>query len=278
MPSNAVVIVVVSFLLLALIYSSSSKFHVFALNVTCNTPGTLGIRTCCYDTVEAGKAVTYCALCVTTGDGITHCGDFTKQRVALGGVLNPQLGNAQIAPGTPPPGSIIKVPPGPNAATTNNNTGTPPPGSIIKVPPGSVNPAGNATGGVIKVPPLIPTNPSNNTGGTPPPPPAGQGCGPGTDNSTCSTTSNPQSTPTPPPTAQTTCPDGSQPDSSGKCPTSNPNTSVPPPSSNNNNPPANNAPPSGGSSSSNGGGSGSSNNYNNGGGTSFSSGTSLPSK
>jgi uncharacterized membrane protein YgcG len=253
MPSKAVILVVISFLLLALIYSPSSKYHVFGHQVTCSAAGTLGFKTCCYTTVEAGKAATYCSvLCYTTGDGITHCGQFIKQRVLLGGVLNP-LGNATIAPGTPPPGSIIKV------------------------PPGSVNLAGNATGGVIKVPPLIPTNPSNNTGGTPPPPPAGQGCGPGTDNSTCSTTSNPQSTPTPPPTAQTTCPDGSQPDSSGKCPTSNPNTSSPPPSSNNNNPPANNAPPSGRSSSSNGGGSGSSNNNNNGGGSS-SSGTSSPSK
>lgn len=75
MPSKAVVIIVASFLLLALIYSSSSKFHVFALNVTCNTPGTLGIRTCCYYTVEAGKAVAVCALCVTTDDGTTHCGE-----------------------------------------------------------------------------------------------------------------------------------------------------------------------------------------------------------
>jgi len=53
-----------------------------------------------------------------------------------------------------------------------------------------------------------------------------------------------------------TCPDGSQPDSSGKCPTTQSPSS--PPSSNNNNPPTNNPPPSGGSSNNNGGGDGSS--------------------
>lgn len=101
-------------------------------------------------------------------------------------------------------------------------------GSIIKVAPGTINPAGNAT------------NPSNSTG-----------------------TLHPVNIiKAPSVTTTQTRPDGSQPDSSGKCPTSNPNTSSPPPSSNNNNPPANNPPPSGGSS--NDGGSGSSNNNNGG--------------
>jgi uncharacterized membrane protein YgcG len=58
-----------------------------------------------------------------------------------------------------------------------------------------------------------------------------------------------------PPTTKT-CPDGSQPDSSGKCPTTQSPSS--PPSSNNNNPPTKNPPPTGGSSNNNGGGDGSS--------------------
>jgi uncharacterized membrane protein YgcG len=120
------------------------------------------------------------------------------------------------------------------------------------------------------------------TGPINPPPSAGSALPPsgnntGTPGKTSTGTLPPVSViKVPPLTTTQTCPDGSQPDSSGKCPTSNPNTSSPSPSSNNNNPPANNPQPSGGSSNGNGGGSGSSG-KNNGGGSSI-SGTSSPSK
>src|SRR5713226_4400018 len=115
MPSKAVVIVVASFLLLALIYSSSSKFHVFGLTATCGSPGSIAglkIYTCCYNTVDdKGVTTAHCALCTqspppigeTGSGGPIVCGNFTRVGVTVGGVLNP-LGNAQIAPGTPPPG------------------------------------------------------------------------------------------------------------------------------------------------------------------------------
>jgi len=211
MPSKAVVIVVVSFLLVVLIYSSVAQFDVSArkpkqINNFCNpsTPtitGAVKAETCCQ---AINGVYTFCTKCQydANGNNVGGCINFYPSRLAANSTgLPTPAGNA-----LPPPG---------------NNTGTPGKTNTGTVPPASV----------IKVPPLTTTQ---------------------------------------------TCPDGSQPDSSGMCPTSNPNTSSPPPSSSNNNPPANNPQLSGGSSNGNGGGSGSSS-KNNGGGSS-SSGTSSPSK
>jgi hypothetical protein len=317
MPSGAVIIVFVSFLLVVLVSGPSSAFNAFAkptgpggtTSTDCG-PGTPnGQKTkCCYSTLDSQGNIqdTYCATCkiVPPTNYISCAGaTWTKART---GIVNNNVANSV-------------------GTTTGNNTGTSTPGGIIKVPlnltkarlgpitlspPGGGTRTGTAENTVVPGIPIrngtnaLPTG--NSAGTTPPPPPTAlvgcgpgtdnstcntstsnqsaaapptePGCGPGTDNSTCNTsTPNPQSTPTPPPTPQTTCPDGSQPDSSGKCPTSNPNSPSPPPSSNTNNPPPNNPPASGGSSSSNGAGSDSSNNNNNGGGSS-STGTSSPSK
>jgi hypothetical protein len=180
MLSKAVVIVVISFLLVILIAGATSTSIVFAkINKTVTTctknksSKYANAYTCCYSTTNTQTLVShdYCADCFAQSGGFA-CGDYvqTFRKGQPTGVLAP------LGPNAPP------------------NIGTPPPVSIIKVPPGTFNPGGNSTGGVIKVPPLIPTNPNNNTGGTPPPPTglAGPGCGPGTDNSTCSTsTPNP---------------------------------------------------------------------------------------
>jgi uncharacterized membrane protein YgcG len=289
MPSEAVIIVVASFILVVLISGPSSTFNAFALPTgpggTTSTdcgPGTPnGQKTkCCYSTLDSQGNIqdTYCATCkIVPPTNYISCAGATWTKARTGIVNNNVANSVGITTGnntgTSTPGGIIKVPLNLTKAR---------PGPITLSPPGGGTRTGTAENTVVPGIPIrngtnaLPTG--NSTGTTPPPPPTALvGCGPGTDNSTCNTsTPNPQSTPTPPPTPQTTCPDGSQPDSSGKCPTSSPNTPSPPPSSNPNNPSPNNPPPSGGSSSSNAGGGGNGNN-NNGGGSSG-SGTSSPSK
>jgi hypothetical protein len=214
-------------------------------------------------------------------------------RAPIGGITT---GNNS---GTPlPPGSIIKVPPGTISASPAGNTGNATnPGPVTTIiPPSLFKPTGNLTN--------APPTTNNSTGNTiargigtysptgycvrsnhytclpcDPGLPSGRDtCIPGSEwpgptsfkNNTGSSPPPVNIVKAPAVTTTQTCPDGSQPDSSGKCPTTNP-------SSNTNNLPPNKPPPSGGSSSSNTGGSGNSNNNNNGGGSS-SSGTSSPSK
>jgi hypothetical protein len=182
MPSKAVVIIVASFLVVALVCSSVTitllPYDVFArmkhvvTAMTCDNVYSGGLITgtkCCYSTydddgVNISNYHDYCHNCDRFG---LNCGPEyeVRQMGTTGGLI--------------PTGNLTNAPP------TGSNTGTSqPPVSVIKVPPGAI---GNAT------------NPSNNTVGTPPPPTTPtSGCGPSTDNSTCSTTSNQtQSTPTP---------------------------------------------------------------------------------
>jgi hypothetical protein len=150
-----VVIVVASFLLVILIYSTVVH-DVFAKHVITTTACSvvdLGAGTrCCYSTydVSAGGSIsnfhTYCQDCDRGG---SNCGAEYEVRNTGSGVVAP--GNLTNAPPSNtgkttgvlnPPANLT------NAVPTNNSTGTSPPISVIKVTPGTI---GNAT------------NPSSNT-------------------------------------------------------------------------------------------------------------------
>lgn len=136
---EAVALVVVTFLVIILIYSSVAKFDALARqkkptsDITCNKK--LDLKTgkwdgssyqCCYWSVDSkGNAQDYfCADCSTAADGVSlACNDYV-----------------QVTKGTPP-GGIVKVPSGnpTNALPPSNNTSTVPPESIFKMPPGTTN-------------------------------------------------------------------------------------------------------------------------------------------
>lgn len=130
-------------------------------------------------------------------------------------------------------------------------------GAIKPIPYSQMNNVTNTTVAASGGKGAGPTCVNNCTAGTPPP----IDCKTNPKDPSCLPTQQQLTTPT-----SQTCPNGSQPDSNGKCPTAptttNPTTSGPPPNSNNNTPPANNPPPSGGSSNSNGGGDGNAGNNN----------------
>jgi hypothetical protein len=158
--NKAAVLVVVSFLLVILIYSSVAQFDVFArpknIEMLCHdaTPtikGAVTAEVCCQ---HINGAITVCNKCQYDANGKTvgSCINFYPEGQMPGGnstgpptnVLPPGDNN----PSTLPPGSIIKVPPGTTNAgpitTTGNNTGSVN-GTITKVPPGIFKPTGNAT-------------------------------------------------------------------------------------------------------------------------------------
>jgi hypothetical protein len=171
MPSKSVVLVIVSFLLVTLIYSSVTKFNVFALKkyvgeIACFPKGALYLSeatqvTCCQNTYyQDGLVIRYCTDCDNTQPP-SNCGPrYEANRGGVnppglptpaGGATNalPPSGNNSGTPGT----SIFNpVRNATNAVPSSNGTSTPPPGSIIKVPVNHTN--------------ALPT--SNNTGTTPP--------------------------------------------------------------------------------------------------------------
>jgi hypothetical protein len=176
MPSEAVIIVVVSFLLAVLVSGPSSAFNAFAkptgpggtTAINCG-PGSYNGKTfCCYFTKDSQGNLQdlYCANC-TAKTSYVDCRGATweLQRMLTGNNIGTRVPNsAGITTGnntgTPvPPGSIIKVPTGTVGSATNpsNNTGTPSFGNIIKVPVNHTNalPTGNKT---------APSPPNNATG------------------------------------------------------------------------------------------------------------------
>jgi len=211
MPSKAVVFVVVSLLAVALIFSSASQVLAKprqAGPVTCRTVPTMAGNTqaqCCQDRPgQYGHTVTWCTTCDNTNPP-SNCSDrycvsgcaFARLTGNITGTLLPPtnaLPPSGNSTGTPPPGSIIKVPPGTigsatNPPPTNNNTGNPiamtssdnPPGCSKKVPipPNcTLNPFNNSAsnkgtaslGNIIKAP-VNHTNalPTGNNTSTPPP-------------------------------------------------------------------------------------------------------------
>ena len=178
------ILVVVSLLGIALIYSSVAQFDAFAKPpklgpITCHTGQGLppGQTECCQPTLSSvtGRVLlVFCTTCddtnppsncspryLTTG-GAARTNVLPPSGNNTGPIANGQtglpssLGNALPTGnnnGTPGKTSIFKPVGNVTAALPiNNNTGTLPPGSIIKVPPGTIGSATN--------PP--PTN--NNTG------------------------------------------------------------------------------------------------------------------
>ncbi len=209
MPSKVVVFVVVSLLAVALIFSSASQVLAKprqAGPVTCRFGGP-GKVMCCQDrpsTTYAYEMVTWCTICDNTSPP-SNCSDrycvsncaFARLTGNITGALPPPtnaLPPSGNSTGTPPPGSIIKVPPGTigsatNPPPTNNNTGNPiamtssdnPPGCSKKVPIPlncTLNPFNNSAsnkgtvslGNIIKAP-VNHTNalPAGNNTSTPPP-------------------------------------------------------------------------------------------------------------
>jgi hypothetical protein len=221
MPSKVVVFVVVLLLAVALIFSSTSQILAKprqAGPVTCRYGGP-GKVMCCQDRPGAyASTVTWCTVCDNTSPP-SNCSDrycvsgcmFARLTGNITGTLLPPtnaLPPSGNSTGTPPPGSIIKVPPGTigsatNPPPTNNNTGNPiamkssdnPPGCSKQIPiplnctlnpfnnsvlnkagtvGSAINPSnttGTASlGNIIKVP-LNHTNalPTGNNTGTPPP-------------------------------------------------------------------------------------------------------------
>jgi hypothetical protein len=209
MPSKVVVFVVVSLLAVALIFSSTSQVLAKprqAGPVTCRFGGP-GKVMCCQDrpsTTYAYEMVTWCTICDNTSPP-SNCSDrycvsncaFARLTGNITGTLLPPtnaLPPSGNSTGTPPPRSIIKVPPGTigsatNPPPTNNNIGNPiamtssdnPPGCSKKVPipPNcTLNPFNNSAsnkgtaslGNIIKAPVnltnALPTG--NNTGTSPP--------------------------------------------------------------------------------------------------------------
>ena len=165
MPSKAVVFVVVSLLAVALIFSSYSQSAlakaIAISGITCQTNLGLSLKVECCQSFRDGKIETlWCTQCDNTVPP-SNCG---PRYEANRGVANPTGVPTPAGNALPPPGSdtgpTIKVPPGvvnalPNATNAlppGNSPGTLPPGSIFKVPPGTIGSATN--------PP--PTN--NNTG------------------------------------------------------------------------------------------------------------------
>jgi hypothetical protein len=150
-----VVIVVASFLLVILIYSTVVH-DVFAKHVITTTACSvvdLGAGTrCCYSTYDintAGSISNFHTYCQDCDRGGNNCGAEYEVRntgtgvVAPGNLTNaPPSNNGKTTGVLNPPANLT------NALPTNNNTGTIPPVSVIKVPPGTI---GNAT------------NPSSNT-------------------------------------------------------------------------------------------------------------------
>lgn len=164
MPSKAMVLVIIAFIVVVLIcssYSQSALAKAIAISgITCQTNLGLSLKVECCQSFRDGKIETlWCTQCDNTVPP-SNCG---PRYQANRGVANPTGVPTPAGNALPPPGSdtgpTIKVPPGVNALpnATNalppgNSTGTLPPGSIFKVPPGTIGSATN--------PP--PTN--NNTG------------------------------------------------------------------------------------------------------------------
>jgi hypothetical protein len=164
MPSKAVVLVIIAFIVVVLICSSYSQpalAKAIAISgITCQTNLGLSLKVECCQSFRDGKIETlWCTQCDNTVPP-SNCG---PRYQANRGVANPTGVPTPAGNALPPPGSdtgpTIKVPPGVNALpnATNalppgNSTGTLPPGSIFKVPPGTIGSATN----------LPPTN--NNTG------------------------------------------------------------------------------------------------------------------
>jgi hypothetical protein len=184
---------------------------------------------CCQKQTDSssGLEITYCTICADTVPP-SNCGPrFTVREGSVNttGVIAPLGPNApptgNNAGTLPPPVSVIKAPPGAIGNATNPITasksgvysptggcstssksqcipcdpGIPTPYCI----PSSDWPAGlrtavNPTGVVAPLGNLTNAPPTGSNTGTPPPPPptkqVGPGCGPGTDNSTCSTSTH----------------------------------------------------------------------------------------
>jgi hypothetical protein len=171
MQSKVLIVLVISFLVVALIYSSAAKVDGRrAINYTCtnngrvysvNVGGMAYQQTCCTTYVEPSmvfRTSTECQNCYYSKPdyssssfikcdlpGITRTANTTVlQSSPVGNALPPPSNST----GTPPFGSIIKVPPGTTFAgpiiSGNNNTG-PVTGTTINVPPGAFKPTGNTT-------------------------------------------------------------------------------------------------------------------------------------
>ena len=245
MPSKAVVLVIIAFIVVVLIcssYSQSALAKAIAISgITCQTNLGLSLKVECCQSFRDGKIETlWCTQCDNTVPP-SNCGpryeanrgELTQRECPLRqemrfllqvATLDQRLRYLQVSsmhyrtprthflqvtvPGTPPPGSIIKVPPGTigsatNPPPTNNNTGNPiamtssdnPPGCSKKDPiplnctlnpfnnllsnkagtVGSATNPSNSTGtaslgNIVKVP-VNHTNalPTNNNTGAPPP-------------------------------------------------------------------------------------------------------------
>jgi hypothetical protein len=172
--SKPVILVVVSFLFVVLICSSTSASAKIIKQgpISCNPVRGGGgyFVTCCQDfTYSNGVTKTYCTDCDNTQPP-SNCSQ--RYEALVGGASSTGLrnpaGNALPPPGngtsTLPPGNIIKVLPGTTNAgtisTTGNNTGSVN-GTTVKIPPGAFKPTGNLTN-ALQMP--------NNTGTSHPPP------------------------------------------------------------------------------------------------------------
>lgn len=185
MPSKAVVLVVASFLVAILIYSSVSQFDVSARkpknidnlcrDATPTISGAVKAEVCCQ--IINGN-ITVCIKCQydANDNSVGSCINFYPSRLtanstglpASAGSALPPSGNNTGTPGktstgTLPPGSIIKVPPlsatetcpdgsQPDSSgkcpTSNPNTSSPPPSSSINNPPANnPQPSGGSSNG-----------------------------------------------------------------------------------------------------------------------------------
>jgi hypothetical protein len=251
---NAVVLVVISFLLVILIYSSVAKFDVFAkprkTSITCtstNTSSTDYTEKCCWyewndDPNQFTGAVHMCQVCEHVGDYAVYCDP-------------PYAGSRTAAPpvsGLPPSAGSAQPPSGNNTGgITNGQTG--PPNRLGTFFP-STNNSGGITNGQMGLPSrlgnaLPPVNNAStsfnprSTIKTPPtstfsPATTGNVANPGNNNNNTSTPPALSITKehnlaspklySPPSqkqqTSTTTCPNGLLSDANGNCP-STPNTS-----------------------------------------------------
>ena len=120
MPSKPLIIVVISFLFVAFIYSSSSSFNVYAVlpdkrwgtsSSNCSTDDKTGQRTCCWREPVPGQILgkTYCQTCDRQGK---VCKEKVLQFVSpskLGDSVLPDIGIIEQPP-TAPRGNNANIP------------------------------------------------------------------------------------------------------------------------------------------------------------------------
>jgi hypothetical protein len=146
---NTVVLVVISFLLVILIYSSNFKLDAFAKKtysqVTCTyTTKNQDSQTCCYtehDTVT-GVNHDFCKLCVKNPQTANwDCSDWAQTFRTSGNTPLPPAGPAQPTSTPPPPSNETYVNNLPGNIGTVQSPSTPPPPSLNAIPPPSALPS-----------------------------------------------------------------------------------------------------------------------------------------